>query len=447
MYLEELVEVAVGLILVYILLSLAVSNIQEWISRWINNRSAFLETTLREMLAETLNAPEGGRVTDRKSIPENKSGITEKVYNHPMIKSLYQGKGRPSYIPADKFVLALFDIVVTAGSDGSTIEKALQKIKSYKERVPEASLAGLEAGIDELARQAKAARDDPVRLAALQQDIENFAQEFKNASGFDVKPIFEGFLQAELPVKEEEVIQALKRGAAMLTTENLQLKQTLDDLVYQAEVYIKGAEGKLAQIRANAEKWFDDTMDRAAGWYKRSAQFWAFYLGLILALFFNLDTVEIASRLWVQPTLRHSLIRAAETYQLEDINAQDEAPNPVETITRLQSSLTGLHLPVGWAFQSLGPDSFNPAVDRCTLFPRSTSEVRASKDVYGLSINGTCKRWTNPPRGWGFLSKAIGLLITALAARLGAPFWFEILRKLVNVRSTGIKPEEKREKK
>ena len=444
MYLEELVEVAIGLILIYTVLSLAVSNIQEWISRWVNNRSAFLETTLREMLAESLKAPAGGRPMDRKRIPENTSGIVEKIYSHPMIKSLYQGDGRPSYIPADKFVLALFDVVVTAGTGGSTIENALQKIKGYKDRVPEALLAGFESGIDELAGRARAARNDPVKLAALKQEIEKFTQEFKNTSGFDLTPIFEALLHAELPVKEDDVIQALKRGAAMLTSENIQLKQTLDNLIYQAEVYIQGAEGKLAQLRSNAEKWFDDTMDRASGWYKRSAQFWTFYLGLALALFFNLDSVDIATRLWVQPTLRHSLVQAAESYQVKEINAQEQAADPAEVINRLQSSLTALQLPVGWAFEALGADQFNPTIDRCTLLPRSTSEDREGKDVFGLYINGACKRWSNPPRGWGILSKAIGLLITALATRLGAPFWFEILRKLVSVRSTGVKPEEKK---
>jgi hypothetical protein len=63
-----------------------------------------------------------------------------------------------------------------------------------------------------------------------------------------------------------------------------------------------------------------------------------------------------------------------------------------------------------------------------------------------LSLNGACTRLGNPPQGWGFVTKAVGVLITALAAMQGAPFWFEILKKIVNVRSTGIKPEEKGER-
>jgi len=102
-----------------------------------------------------------------------------------------------------------------------------------------------------------------------------------------------------------------------------------------------------------------------------------------------------------------------------------------------------LQLPIGWSFITLGPESFNPVTDHCTLFPKPSTTGQLGKDVYGLSINGTCKRWSNQPQGWGALTKILGFLITALAAMQGAPFWFEILKKLVNVRSTGIKPEEK----
>ena len=37
----------------------------------------------------------------------------------------------------------------------------------------------------------------------------------------------------------------------------------------------------------------------------------------------------------------------------------------------------------------------------------------------------------------------LGFVITALALSLGAPFWFDLLKKLVSIRSSGVKPEEK----
>ncbi|MBA4053587.1 MAG: hypothetical protein C0490_02645, partial [Marivirga sp.] len=52
-----------------------------------------------------------------------------------------------------------------------------------------------------------------------------------------------------------------------------------------------------------------------------------------------------------------------------------------------------------------------------------------------------------PDKVWYFLSGVgqnfFGLLITAVALSLGAPFWFDLLRRLVAIRSAGVKPEEK----
>jgi hypothetical protein len=37
----------------------------------------------------------------------------------------------------------------------------------------------------------------------------------------------------------------------------------------------------------------------------------------------------------------------------------------------------------------------------------------------------------------------LGILLTALAARQGAPFWFDVLKRVVNLRGTGANPSEK----
>jgi hypothetical protein len=51
-----------------------------------------------------------------------------------------------------------------------------------------------------------------------------------------------------------------------------------------------------------------------------------------------------------------------------------------------------------------------------------------------------------PPNGassWLWLTKVAGWLLTALALSLGAPFWFDLLNKLVNIRHGMTKPEVK----
>ena len=41
---------------------------------------------------------------------------------------------------------------------------------------------------------------------------------------------------------------------------------------------------------------------------------------------------------------------------------------------------------------------------------------------------------------FAILSKILGLAVTILAVMLGAPFWFDLLNKVTNLRGTGGKP-------
>jgi hypothetical protein len=102
-----------------------------------------------------------------------------------------------------------------------------------------------------------------------------------------------------------------------------------------------------------------------------------------------------------------------------------------------------LSLPIGWKFEPLSSEEFTPGSDICTPFPNTTRPNETGRIVYGVPVNQTCKRLANAPEGWGYASKAAGIAITGLATMQGAPFWFDILKKLINVRSSGVKPEDK----
>ena len=44
--------------------------------------------------------------------------------------------------------------------------------------------------------------------------------------------------------------------------------------------------------------------------------------------------------------------------------------------------------------------------------------------------------------GWS-IKKLFGFILTAIAISLGANFWFDLLNKAINIRSSGGLPEEK----
>jgi hypothetical protein len=155
---------------------------------------------------------------------------------------------------------------------------------------------------------------------------------------------------------------------------------------------IDGAEGDLQRAQANIEAWYDSAMDRVSGWYKRSTQWILFVIGLTLAVTLNLNAVRIADFLYRDRATREALVARAQS-------ATTEPAYPGRDYGAIQKELQSLKLPIG------GTDQLDQVKEH--PFP-----------ILG---------------GW---------LLTALAASLGAPFWFDLLNKIMVIRST-VKPHEK----
>lgn len=161
------------------------------------------------------------------------------------------------------------------------------------------------------------------------------------------------------------------------------------------QLAIDAAHGNLDQARLNVEAWYDSAMDRVSGWYKRSTQWIIFGIALVIAIGANIDTLAIADYLY-----RHNAERSAIVQTVEKTagTAGSEA-----TYEKAMQQLDALHLPIGWK----GP-------------PDTSTQ----------------------PATWERVRPLIGWLITAFAATLGAPFWFDVLNKIMVIRST-VKPHEK----
>jgi len=164
----------------------------------------------------------------------------------------------------------------------------------------------------------------------------------------------------------------------------------------------------------NVEKWFDNSMDRLSGWYRRWTQKIAFGVALVIAIVFNIDSLYMGQELWRNPAMREASSAYIQSYvEKETANEGDLSKAELKTI---QASLEAIEFPTGWHG-----------------IPK------------GTPINlENIKHWIF----WHFwLIKIIGWLVSAVAAMQGAPFWFDILKKLVNVRSTGTNPKEKEQEK
>ncbi|HEX7973106.1 MAG TPA: hypothetical protein VF498_01750 [Anaerolineales bacterium] len=537
MYLEELVEVAIGLVLVFFIMSLACMQIQEILAGWLRWRSNHLEDALRDMLTDPVKRPKG-LAGIRKFFGGGKNqeprllSFVDKFYEHPLIISLAQPGHKPSYIPTDKFALAVFDIVMTAGTPASKIQETLEELRNDPVMTISQAAAGilkdpdvrqaletdllklqqtcsdqsyhfewgqkvndlifqhpelkpvLEARLylERLVYEARCNSNSPVELNQLWKDIDNFNQLYPQ-----IKLTLDAILQGKLPQQGQEVLDQIKNGAEVVMRDNPQLKRSLDSLIQQAEVQfnqtldprfrdqlkaglaaiaktkqhlentiesaidnterqISAGDSTLAQARQNVEKWFNDTMDRSSGWYKRNQQFVSFLIGLTLAVGLNVDAITIANHLWLQPALRATLVSQAEKLTTSNASATSAAAGSQTSgqandigvaIKQVQDNLSVLKIPLGW---NMIPGAYDGKTGLCTYNPN-----QQSNHPYGFTFANKCIVWADSPYGvWAWTSKIFGLVIIAGATTFGAPFWFDMLQKLVSIRNAGVKPEEKK---
>jgi hypothetical protein len=325
-------EVAIGMIFVYLLMSLLCSAVAEYIEAKLNYRSKDLEKGIRLLLDQKV--PE--KVSTGK-VGEDVNSLAARLYEHPLVKSLYRGEKLPSYIPARTFALALWDMAV-----------------------PAEQRAGDAGG--------------PQNLAAVRAAV--------SANAF--------------------IGEDLKKALLML----------MDD-----------AEGDFEKARKNVEDWYDGTMDRVSGWYKRRVHVILLFIGLLVSAAVNADSINIARALMSEDGLRAAIVGQAEkaaatplpspTPTPPDPAAQDKAA--LQKIEGVRAQLDATGLPVGWVSTAGVTDQNDPRLKDPRRFP---------DDVVG------------------WLLKVLGILITALAVSQGAPFWFDLLNKFIVIRST-VKPQEK----
>jgi hypothetical protein len=167
----------------------------------------------------------------------------------------------------------------------------------------------------------------------------------------------------------------------------------------------------LAKFSKQLEVWFNHTMDRVSGAYKRHNQFVCFAIALVFTVALNVDTIKITRQLSKEATLRVALSEAAKSHLAVGLQApsnggEKDFNKTLAEVTDRTSELINLGIPLGWN-QTLGSN-----VD--------------------TAVN-------NPART---IPKTLGLLMTALAATLGAPFWFDVLNKFVAIRGVGKSPNE-----
>ena len=174
------------------------------------------------------------------------------------------------------------------------------------------------------------------------------------------------------------------------------------------------ANGDIEKLRDSVATWFDGTMDRLGGVYKRKLKWISLGVGCVVAIIINADSFAVGRALWNDDGLR------AQMTQIADTVAKD--PKFAAAVAKTNNTASS---------DTSGSDVFD-------AFRNAQDQLRP------LPL-GWLYFWTKMSDGadltlWVILSKAIGLFLTGLALSLGAPFWFDLLTKFMNIRGTGPKP-------
>ena len=308
MTIYSILGVAIGLVFVFLTLSLICTSLKELIELLLRKRSADLEAGIRELLDDQFG-----------------TGIAKDVFEHPLIFSLFPGEYTPapqwsrffksqttwyrffgnfrlsmlpSYIPAKNFAVVLADVVLRPPQEQRAATSNPETLARPVDGTAATSVSGTEASV-------------PVTVPTMQDAI--------NA------------------IQNERV----KRALLTLT---------------------RGVQNDEAHLRTGIEAWFNSAMDQVSSGYKRWAQTVLFVLGTAISVGLNIDAIAICNRLAKDPDEVKQLLASADklAQTKNDADAiknlqQDGQVTPSEVEKKLGSQinqLQELNLAIGWTPQT-----------------------------------------------------------------------------------------------
>ena len=358
------------------------------------------------------------------------TGIGHQFFDHPLIKNY--GSSRifplPSYISTKNFSTVLLD-VLKQDFIAKTKDIAISKLP------PGATEAQIEAAIQDL----QAGTD----ISKIRELLDFYGACYATTA-------------QTLPVIERDTWQILQ----------MHLTNSVNDL----EIFTHKLEG-----------WYDDTMDRVSGWYKRQSQFILLGIGLCLAVMFNVDVIKVAERLSVDKDARAKLvqmaIQSADKYK-DDPRVKnlitDKGIQVKDTLTAntlfneyqakadsakkmLDGDVRASNEIIGVGCGDYGIDRFKARVlARHHIFVQNkfwkTHKSLRLDSCLNVAFGVLCRehwiRYNTTVHNVCYVlgksahwSKILGFLLLALAVSLGAPFWFDMLNKAIKLRSAGTRQD------
>ncbi|MDE2856669.1 MAG: hypothetical protein OXN94_02350 [Chloroflexota bacterium] len=410
-----IVEVIVGMIFVYILLSILVTETNSLLSRATRLRSRNLRNTLDGIIQDPV--------------------MRAKVYTHPLIQLVKADPVLPNQriIEMEAQKIARGPIGTVDWIEPATfVDVVLKTMKVEADQQMFGDLLniidGMPAGPERRGLRLMVNRviSTGEGMTELRQSL-RFVQHrrVRSALADVLNQIDDQIGQLGLqPTNDASVM------AGVLQNDNPYFRSALTAVMASAQ--------SVDEVRANLENWFNNAMARASASYAAKMKTLSVVVALAIALTVNVDTLHIARTLWEDPIRREQISSevnfSVQSGQLQtevneaaegdqgftanqaqtDSAAEDVIGTGAELANRLQD-IQNLRLPIGWFMEDLSSYSVDhPARDNPNNLWNYLPE--------------------NNPDGWPLLllGKLLGIAATVIAAAQGAPFWFGIVNRVLS---------------
>jgi hypothetical protein len=461
MFNSSVLDVAIGLIFVYLVLGLMCTSVNEWLAQLFKTRAA----TLKEGIRRLLHAPPDGTYLIR---PEDVNVIAL----------------------AKRFSDANDKLTQAVGPFGTDLQSSLDLFKTAlaanQDAQPPAALAGLlanklsetlsQSGLDKKIDDAKVTSETKSEvtkqpngndLLRLNRALlsEAYPDEITSLSdSFYGHPLIKSLTRpgqhpSYVPSQTfaRTLLDILAKGQAGTGTAEqrvAQIKTCIDNLPNSdtkkslQTLLILGADS-LEQVEEKIEGWFNDSMDRVSGWYKTKVQILTAIIACVVTILANADTIQIAQSLMISPALRGTIVEEAKAK-----SSSTTDPTAPTLTTQQKADLSSL---TGWTnefrifhhLEACGDQNLRGVLTEAECRIQSDEQVKANPKLSNAWNNNAFPGmglfsmlafpwlWTVIP---GHL---LGWTLTTIAASLGAPFWFDTLNRFMNIRAAGTAPNEK----
>ncbi len=411
-----IVQVIIGMIFVYILLGILVAEVNSLVARATRLRAKNLRSALNELIEDPV--------------------IRAKVYTHPLIQLVNEPAVSSTQRISKEDAAKIANGAIAAKMDWIEpqifIDVVLNVIKVESDQRLFGALLnvidGMPPGLERRGLRLMVNRvvASGAGMAELRQAV-NYVQ------------------QRRLRHALNDVLNQIDEDISQLGLEPNRIVSVMAGIQQIDSPHFRGALSTLAgnaqnmdEAKANLETWFSNAMTRASSAFAAKMKNMSLAVALLIAVAANIDTLHIARALWEDPVIRQQLSdEAASAVQSGQLTTAIDEGAPVNQ--GAAASEAGMGGAVGDVIGS-GTAAVGSLQDIQDLsLPIGWSLV----DVSGLPADHPARSspnnlWNylpdNNPEGWTglLLAKALGIAATVIAAGQGAPFWFNIVNRILS---------------